>query len=405
MTNSELQHSLSLQPQLLKVVGAKQAELLSLYSQSLRETLFTNRSEMSPRALQAIAAEEVVSLLSYLRDSSFSPYEYGARLCEKGISEQTMLRQAQATRHFFLTHFTGAEVAQALNIVDLYQNSVVQGYIQARERIILAEQEQIRGALQVAIGRYTVEIREVQEMAKKASEANEFKSQFIARISHELRTPLGALLGLAEMLQQNVYGVLTPPQQDIVQRIIGNAQELKQVFMELLDQSQIESGQLRLKEKPFSPQGLAKKVHSNYLAMALEKGLSMWLETAPDLPETLIGDAARIEQILSNLVVNAVKFTKKGGVTIRAFNGNDSNWVMQVKDTGIGIASEDQAQIFEPFRQADELTSRRYGGVGLGLAIAQQLVQAMNGSIHVESKPGQGSAFTVYLPVKESENR
>ena len=405
MTNIELQPSLSLQPQLLKVVGAKQAELLSLYSQSLRETLFTNRSEMSPRALQAIAAEEVVSLLSYLRDSSFSPYEYGVRLCEKGISEQTMLRLAQATRQFFLTHFTGAEVAQALNIVDLYQNSVVQGYIQARERIILAEQEQIRGALQVAIGRYTVEIREVQEMAKKASEANEFKSQFIARMSHELRTPLGALLGLAEMLQQSVYGQLTPPQLDIVQRIIGNAEGLKQVFTELLDQSQIEAGHLRLKERAFSPGELAKKVNSNYLAMALQKGLSMWVEVAPNLPTTLIGDDARVEQILSNLVVNAIKFTKKGGVTIRVFKGNNSDWGMQVKDTGIGIDVENQAQIFEPFRQADEGTSRRYGGVGLGLAIAQQLVQAMNGSIRVESKPGQGSTFTVYLPVKESENQ
>lgn len=292
-----------------------------------------------------------------------------------------------------------------LNITGRYQNGVMLGFIKAREQMILEEQERIRGALQVAIGRYTVEIREVQELAQKASEANEFKSQFIARISHELRTPLGALLGLAEMLQQSVYGELTPPQLDIVQRIIGNAQELKQVFSELLDQSQIESGQLRLRQKAFSPQALVKKVHSNYLAMALQKGLSMHLEAAADLPETLVGDAARIEQILSNLIVNAIKFTKKGGITIRAFKGKNSDWTMQVKDTGVGIAAEDQARIFEPFRQADEGTSRKYGGVGLGLAIAQQLVQAMQGSIHLESKPGQGSTFTVSLPIQESEKQ
>lgn len=131
----------------------------------------------------------------------------------------------------------------------------------------------------------------------------------------------------------------------------------------------------------------------------------MHLEAASDLPETLIGDAARIEQILSNLVVNAIKFTKKGGVTLRVFKGNNSDWAMQVKDTGIGIVAEEQARIFEPFRQADEATSRKYGGVGLGLAIAQQLVQAMQGSIHLESKPGQGSTFTVYLPIQESENK
>lgn len=405
MTNLEPPRAASLQLQLLKVVGSNQAELLNRYSESLRETIFTNRSEMTPRALRVIAAEEVNSLLSYLRDSSFSAYEYGARLCEKGVSEQTILRQAQATRQFFLAHFSGAEVAEALNIVDHYQNNVVQGYIETRERIILVEQERIRGALQVAVGRYTVEIKEVQDIAKKANEANEFKSQFIARMSHELRTPLGALLGLAEMLQQSVYGTLTPPQQDIIQRIIDNAQALTQVFTELLDQSQIEAGQLRLKAKSFSPEALAKKVNSNYLAMALQKGLSMHVETAPDLPGTLIGDEARIAQVLSNLVVNAIKFTKKGGVTIRVFKSDPAHWAMQVKDTGIGIDAENQAQIFEPFRQADENTSRRYGGVGLGLAIAQQLVQAMQGSIQVESKPGQGSTFTVCLPIREGEER
>ena len=405
MSNIEFQQSLSLQPQLLRIVGANQAELLNLYSQSLRETLFTNRAEMSPRALHVIATEEVTSLLSYLRDSSFSAYEHGVRLCEQGISEQTMLRQGLATRLFFLTHFTSVEVAQALIIVDLYLNNVTQGYIEARGKIILAEQERIRGALQVAVGRYTVEIKEVQDIAKKASEANEFKSQFIARMSHELRTPLGALMGLAEMLQQSVYGPLTPPQQDIIQRIIDNAQTLTQVFTELLDQSQIEAGQLRLKARSFSPEALAKKVNSNYLAMALQKGLSMRVEAAPDLPNTLIGDEARIAQVLSNLVVNAIKFTKKGGVTIRVFKSDPAHWAMQVKDTGIGIDAESQAQIFEPFRQADENTSRRYGGVGLGLAIAQQLVQAMQGSIQVESKPGQGSTFTVYLPIREGEER
>jgi signal transduction histidine kinase len=123
------------------------------------------------------------------------------------------------------------------------------------------------------------------------------------------------------------------------------------------------------------------------------------------LPQTLIGDAARIEQIVSNLVVNAIKFTRKGGITIRVFQGSETDWVIQVKDTGIGIAREDQARIFEPFRQAEEATSRMYGGVGLGLAIVQQLVQAMEGSIHLESKPGQGSTFTVHLPIHKSEEQ
>jgi signal transduction histidine kinase len=386
-------------------VKVNRADLIGLYRRSLQEDLFSNRTEVHPRELAQIAVEEVEALLSYLGDPTFPVVEHGDKFCKKGLSEQTLLGLVRTTRHFFLSHFTGDDVVETLNIIGRYQNGLVRGFIKAREQMILEEQERIRGALQVAIGRYTVEIKEVQQIAQRANEANEFKSQFIARISHELRTPLGALLGLADMLQNGVYGTLTPAQLDIVQRIIGNAEELKQVFTELLDQSQIESGQLRLKEKPFSPQTLVKKVHSNYLAMALEKGLSMRLETVPDLPETLIGDGARIEQILSNLVVNAIKFTRKGGITVRVFKDGNSLWVMQVTDTGIGIASEDQVQIFEPFRQADENTSRRYGGVGLGLAIAKQLVQAMQGSIHVESKPGQGSTFTVSLPIRKGEDR
>jgi signal transduction histidine kinase len=386
-------------------VKVSREDLIDRYRQSLQEDLFSNRSEVRPRELAGIAADEVEALFSYLRDPAFPVFEHGGNFCKKGFSEQTLLGLTRATRQFFLSHFTGDDVVETLNIIGHYQNGLVRGFIKAREQMILEEQERIRGALQIAIGRYTVEIKEVQEIAQKANEANEFKSQFIARMSHELRTPLGALLGLAEMLIQNVYGELTPPQQDIVQRIIENGQQFKQVFTELLDQSQIESGQLHLRQKAFSPQALVKKVHSNYLALALQKGLSMHVEAVPNLPETLIGDPTRIEQILSNLVVNAIKFTKKGGITIRAFRGSNSDWVMQVKDTGIGIAAEDQARIFEPFRQADETTSRRYGGVGLGLAIVQQLVQLMEGSIHLESKAGQGSTFTVSLPMKEDEER
>ncbi|MBN2116568.1 MAG: hypothetical protein JW730_08355 [Anaerolineales bacterium] len=389
---------------LAQQVEANRADLINSYRRSLQENLFSNRSEVHPRELANIAAEEVEALLRYLHDPSFPTLEHGDKFCERGFSEQALLGLAQATRQFFLTHFTGNDVVETLNIIGRYQSGVVQGFIKAREQMILEEQERIRGALQVAVSRYTVEIKEVQDLAQKANEANEFKTQFIARMSHELRTPLGALLGLAEMLQQSVYGPLTPPQQDIVRRVIDNAQELKQLFTELLDQSHIESGQIRLKARRFSPEALARKVNSNYLAMALQKGLSMHVEVDPGLPETLIGDETRVQQVLSNLVVNAIKFTRRGGVTIRVFKQDPSHWALQVNDTGIGIDAADQARIFEPFRQADESTSRQYGGVGLGLAIAGQLVEAMEGSIRVESKPGQGSTFTVSLPIRKSED-
>ncbi len=249
-----------------------------------------------------------------------------------------------------------------------------------------------------------LKIEETQILAQKATEANEFKSQLIARISHELRTPLGALMGMSEMLGQNIYGPLTQAQQDITNRIINNSQELQHVFAELLDQSQIESGQLRLKEELFSPQVLIQKIHAQCLPLAERKGLALQVDVHPDLPELLIGDKERIEQCLSNLVVNAIKFTRTGHVQMSARIKDHDHWLLQVKDTGVGIAPEIQTYIFEPFRRADESTRREFGGVGLGLSIVQQLTTAMNGTVHVESEVGHGSTFTIILPQQTSVN-
>jgi signal transduction histidine kinase len=250
-----------------------------------------------------------------------------------------------------------------------------------------------------------IKIAESQVLAQKATEANKFKSQLIARISHELRTPLGALMGMSEMLHQDVYGPLTPAQKDITHRIINNSQALHHVFAELLDQSQIELGQLRLNEEPFSPKQLVDKVYAQCLLLAQHKGLALQVEIAPDLPDMVVGDKERTEQVLSNLVVNAIKFTKTGYVQIYSRQEHDDQWILQVKDSGIGISKEAQAFIFEPFRRADESIRREFGGVGLGLAIVQQLVATMNGTIHLESELGRGSTFTVILPLHVTMER
>jgi len=375
-----------------------QADLLNRIRQSLQETLFTNRAEMRPREVANIAAEKVEMLISALPHPELG-VEHGAKLCQMGLSIQTVLALVQATRRFVLATFEKDLLQQVLDAVDIYQNAVMRGFIQEREKLILSEQERIRGAMQIAIGRFTVEVKDIQAMAQRSNEANEFKTRFIARVSHELRTPLGALLGMSEMLQQSVYGPLSPAQLDITQRIIDNTHALERVFTELLDQSQIESGQLRLRQDEFSPKVLAHTVHENNLPLALRKGLTMQLVLDPDLPNTLFGDKGRIEQILSNLAVNAIKYTQTGGIEIRLNKNGAEQWSMQVKDTGIGISEEDRALIFEPFRQADESMGRKFGGVGLGLAIVQQLVTAMNGSIDVESKVGYGSTFRVILPL------
>jgi signal transduction histidine kinase len=388
---------------LIQCVTANRADLLNQYHRSLQETLFTDRSEVHPRELVRIAAEEVDALIGAFSHPQFSGLEHGTHLCQMGLSVQTVLRLNQTTQRFILSIIDGSRIPQALEIADTYQSAVIQGFIKSFEKLILSEQERIRGALQVAIGTYTVEIKEVQELAKKASEANEFKIRFIARLSHELRTPLGALLGMSEMLQESVYGPLSPAQMDITQRIINNTHALERTFTELLDQSQIELGQLRLKEAEFSPRDLVQAVYSNNLSLALQKGLAMHVEVDPSMPIVILGDRTRIEQILSNLVINAIKYTPAGSILIHARKEDTAQWFLQVKDSGIGISKEDQAHIFEPFRQADETIGRKFGGVGLGLAIVQQLVMAMHGSIGVESELGQGSTFTVFLPLRTAK--
>ena len=388
---------------LIQLIETNRADLISRHHQVLRETLFSSRSTLRPSLLKSIASDEIDALNNFLHQPSSSTLERGAQLYEIGLNEQTVLRLGQVTRQFVLPHLDNEHITPALKAIDTYQESIILGYIQTQKKFILREQELIRSALHTAIGRHTVEIREVETMAQKATEANEFKTQFIARMGHELRTPLGAMMGIAEMLQQDIYGPLTQEQKASIQRIIDNAVVLKQIFTELLDQSQIESGQLHLREEEFSPQSMAQAIHANYLPFALQKGLTMRVTVGPNLPHTIIGDKTRTEQILSNLIVNAIKYTDKGGIVIRVHQNNATHWEIEVQDTGIGVAEEHQAYIFEPFRQTDETTGRKYGGVGLGLAIAQQLVAAMNGTISMKSKIGRGSKFTVTLPLQPTK--
>lgn len=374
-------------------------DLSRCYRNVLQELLFTGRAELRPSALGRIAADESDSLIAYLHQSATPGLARGEKLCQDGLSQETVLHFGRETRQFLLANVAAEQVALALDTYDSYHSTVVQGFIHAREEMILSEQERIRGALHRAIDRYTVEIQEVQGMAQKAAEANEFKSRFIAQISHDLRTPLGAIIGLSEMLLEDVYGPMTEAQKDPLTRVLNNAQRLSQAFTELLDQSRLEAGQLQIREKPFSPQELAKAVQMDCLPLALRKGLAMSLRLEPDLPPSIMGDETRIGQVLSNLIVNAIKYTDQGRIIIRVGKEDNDHWALSVKDTGIGISPEAQQYIFEPYRQVDEAKTSIVGGVGLGLAIVHQLVVAMGGSVGVESRIGQGSTFKVVLPL------
>lgn len=242
---------------------------------------------------------------------------------------------------------------------------------------------------------------ESEQLTVWAQEASDFKTHLLARVSHELRTPLGVIVGMAEMLRLEAYGTMTDEQKKLLERIQVNSKFLETTFSELLEQSQLDKEILPMQAVSFSPAAILKKITPGLCEDAQEKGLQFEQIIAPELPETLWGIPSRVEQILFHLVSNAIKFTEVGSVTVTLFRLDESRWSMRVADTGIGIPKEYRESIFEPFRQVDETVAREYGGVGLGLSIVKRLTSSMKGTIRVESELGQGSTFTVTLPLVE----
>ena len=242
---------------------------------------------------------------------------------------------------------------------------------------------------------------ESEQLSIWVQEASDFKSHLLARVSHELRTPLGVIVGMAEMLRLGAYGTMTEEQKKLLERIQVNSKYLETSFSELLEQSQIDKEILPMQSVRFSPAAILKKITPELCEDAKEKGIQYEEIIVPELPETLWGIPSRVEQILFHLISNAVKFTEAGSITVTLLRPDESRWAIRVADTGIGIPKEHRESIFEPFRQVDETIAREYGGVGLGLSIVKRLTSSMKGTIRVESKLGQGSTFTVTLPLVE----
>ncbi|GEM_PF-850374 len=233
----------------------------------------------------------------------------------------------------------------------------------------------------------------------QALESSRLKSELLANVSHELRTPLNAALGYAEMLHEGLYGPLTDDLNEAITKIIDNSKYLLGIVNQLLDQAKLDSGKLKPKISSFASNDLINSVKSKMNALAKAKDLALTTEISADVPVMLQGDPARLQQVLVNLVGNAIKFTEKGTVKIIFYLPDSTHWAMQVSDTGVGIPLEAQSFVFEPFRQVDGSVTREYGGTGLGLSIVKRLTHLMEGEIILQSELGQGSIFTVLLPL------
>jgi PAS domain S-box-containing protein len=233
----------------------------------------------------------------------------------------------------------------------------------------------------------------------QALAASRLKGQLLANVSHDLRTPLGVIIGYGEMLQRGIYGPLSEQQGSVVQRMIRNTRNLTGMVNKLMAQAQIEAGVLKFDVAPFAPNELLAKMLSTMHVLAESAGVQLNTSVADDMPPTLQGDLDWVYQILANLVENALKFTEQGAVDVYLYRHNATHWAMQVSDTGSGIPAEAQAYIFEAFRQVDGTATREHGGSGLGLSIVKQLTTMMGGEVTLASEPGQGTTFTVLLPL------
>jgi signal transduction histidine kinase/HAMP domain-containing protein/ActR/RegA family two-component response regulator len=251
----------------------------------------------------------------------------------------------------------------------------------------------------------------VEEKADQLALSSKYKSEFFSNMSHELRTPLNSLLILAAELEDNADKNLTANQVEYASTIRSSGNDLLLLLNDVLDLAKVESGTVTLATAELALEDVADSVRREFGPVAEKQGLSFSVDLAPDLPASISTDASRLRQVLKNLVSNALKFTEEGSVSLR-IGLADVGWsadheglaradaviAFSIADTGIGIAPDKQQLIFEAFAQADGTAARQYGGTGLGLSISRELVELLGGQITLESSPGEGSTFTLYLP-------
>lgn len=248
--------------------------------------------------------------------------------------------------------------------------------------------------------------KRAEKMREAAENAKEARGEFLANMSHELRTPMNGIIGLSDILMETE---IEEENRNMVEAVNSSARNLLILLNDILDFSKIEAGELMMEKIPFDVRKIVKQIMSLQKSVALQKGLVIDSKISENVPHFLIGDPARLQQILNNLMSNALKFTEQGSIILSVY-GQESHagtftLNLAIKDTGIGIPKDKHAAIFEKFQQADTSTARKYGGTGLGLSITKDLAELMNGSITIDSEVGIGTTFIITIPTPIAEHQ
>ncbi|GAB5494546.1 MAG: histidine kinase N-terminal 7TM domain-containing protein [Phototrophicaceae bacterium] len=302
--------------------------------------------------------------------------------------------QGEIASQFSDTEQIDTEVALAVDGVD---------------RVFRLKISSIYSPEQIITGRVILihDITSLKEANRALKEANEtvlettrLKSQFLATMSHELRTPLNAIMGYTELQLTGMVGELSDIQYQYGERILSNSHHLLGLINDILDLSKIEAGRMTLNKEVIELDPWINEIVEQNIVLADDKGLKFITEIDPNLPKVFIGDSMRLRQIITNLVSNAIKFTKEGQVTLSLNRTSEQTWSIVVQDTGIGIPPHKLETIFDEFHQVDNSATREYEGTGLGLAIVRKLSMTMAGNVKAESILNVGSSFTVLLPIE-----
>ncbi|WP_049398527.1 response regulator [Stenotrophomonas maltophilia] len=317
-------------------------------------------------------------LVVLLEESQRQGEELQAQQEELRVANEELEEQSRSLQHS-QTHLEEQQAELEQSNVQLEERT---HELEAQKQALLVAQSQL--------------VRNSNELAA----TSRYKSEFLANMSHELRTPLNSSLILAKLLADNKDGTLTEEQVKYARAILSSNNDLLALINDILDLSRIEAGHVELADEVVVTGSVLQRLRETFEPMARQKGLALQIEADALAPSQLVVDSQRLQQILKNLLANAVKFTEHGKVSLHVRAGGQGRIRFEVCDSGIGIAREQLQVIFEAFRQADGSTRRRYGGTGLGLSISRDLAERMGGSIQVDSEPGRGSCFILELPLQ-----